>query len=51
MKAIRRFKRKLRALKAQKVALLREMHFMQARYGRLATRLVPPGAKKQPGQT
>ncbi len=38
MKAVRRFKRKLRALKAQKVGLLRELVAIQARYNRAAVR-------------
>ena len=46
MKAIRRFKRKLRALKAQKVGLLRELIAAQVRYDRLAVREHVRGEKK-----
>lgn len=38
MKTIRRFKRKLRALQAQKAGLLRELLATRARCNRLATR-------------
>ena len=43
---MRRFKRKLRALKAQKVGLLRELIATQARYDRLAVREHTVGEKK-----
>ena len=46
MKAVRRFKRKLRALKAQKVGLLRELIAAQGRYNRLAVREHAKGEKK-----
>ena len=46
MKAVRRFKRKLRALKAQKVGLLRELVAMKARYKRTAARELARGERK-----
>ena len=46
MKAVRRFKRKLRTLKVRNIGLVRELVAMQARYNRLAARTVPAGAKK-----
>ena len=46
VKAIRRLKRKLRALKVRNVGLLRELAAMQARYHRLATRATAGGVKK-----
>ena len=44
MKTERRFKRKVRALHAQKIGLLRELAAMQAQYERVAKRHHPASA-------
>ena len=44
MKTAHRFKRKVRALKAQKLGLLRELFALQARYNQLETVRAPARA-------
>ena len=49
MKTVRRFKRKVRALQAQKVGLPRERLALQARCHRLAASRLRPLEEKEPG--